>query len=216
MKAFEKYPYISFLISVSTAVFVIGVVFFAYFNFLNQPNKREHSSSAIGKQPPLSKAKVEDEPTSSVNWRVGRASTTYYSRTDDTISRTEYLPLYNDKGNRFNMQAFFENKGREIYTPDNISLRVVVVSTKNIYSADRRFEIYLNGQSVLFSENSILENSDAKKGVVTTSLIQVIPFEVFVKMSKASKLEMQIGPTKIKLRENDIQAFRDLINLIED
>ncbi len=217
MKVIKQYPHISFLLIVSTAIFAVGVMFFAFFTFLNQPNEKY-----IKTQSPPPDENRDYKQENEVIKSYGRANAYYYSAKGKTISMTEFSSLYPLKNshtafnnsNGFSMQAYFENYGWGVSKPETISLFIVATSGDNTYSDNLTFKIFLNG-NLAFDEKSQVGNVAEDRGETTVSLNQKIPYALFLRMCASKKVEMKIGSKKIKLLERDIQIFRDLVSLID-
>ncbi len=51
--------------------------------------------------------------------------------------------------------------------------------------------------------------------LMTETLEVTLPYATFVKMAKADVVELQVGPSQFELRQQNIVAFRDMVNRVK-
>lgn len=225
MNLLKHYPHISVLLLVSIFLSLIGVYAFVLTVAFESSSERRDirvirkaandSDTSVAKLPVSSGRNNSDSPSPvSVIKQIGTAKATHYAYSDNTISQTEYMLLRKVGNSEFMMVAYFEEEGYTLSKPDNISLRMVVMSEDFRFASNRTFKIFLNGKLAFSKENEI-EASEKDNGIVTTSLMQDVPYSLFVKMSHANKVRFQIGATSFELKESNIESFRDLVALVE-
>lgn len=211
MKLIKQYPYISSLLIFSIFWFLVGV----YVAFVMPTGKRIQPHYTYGKGSGTTTAAREtDKPAVTVIKQVRTAKSSYYSYLDKTVNQIEYLPLHKVGSSELTMVAYFEREGFTLRVPDKISFRLVVMSKDYSYTQNLTFRFFLDGK-LFINTKSKFEGSQTDKGIVSTSLNQEIPYPLFVKISQAKKVRLQVGNTFFKLKENDIQSFRDLVELVE-
>jgi len=245
----KKYPYISYLIIFSIVWILIGI----YVAFVLLVVKRESKlRTTDDNQREITtekrSTKLADFPTSEVPTDTNpifkqykTAKSFYDSQTNVTTSQSEYLPNRKIVSAEFSMVAYFKEYGKKVSTPENISLRLALISEEDSFSKDLTFKIFLDGKAV-FSKNSQFEYAEEaelekpemdgvkygkkseeedkpdKTSTVQnakyTALIQEIPYELFIKICESKKVRLQVGQTQFNLNKSDLDSFRDLQKLI--
>ena len=51
--------------------------------------------------------------------------------------------------------------------------------------------------------------------LMTETLEVTLPYATFVKIAKAEVVEMKVGPSQFELRQQNIIAFRDMVNRVK-
>lgn len=210
MKFYKQYPQIVLLLAFSICLFLFGIGLFQsnskVIHVAYDPPPENKQSSAIDPG-------FIDKSESVVEKIIGKARVSHNAKTNQRVSQTEYIPIYSKKPTDIYMQAYFVTEGEKTL-PNIINLSIGPTSTDNSYSRNLKFKIKINGRT-MFDKNSILENSTEDGKFFIVSLLQEIPYKLFLKMAKEKKVELQIGETTIILKKDVLQAFRDLLKIIE-
>ena len=229
MRVLRQNPNIAVLLIFSLALFFLGV-FLYILKLSHVPNNRivmvRETHTAISKPSTYGRSVVAvpvgrtsndlNKPKYSTPKVIGKTKVIYYPQTDSTLSQTDYLTIQTTAFSSLTMQASFETHGKRVHAPKNISLRIVLSSTDKRYITDKTFKIYAGAQTLFSKESSLDTTGDDDAGdFVVTTITQEIPYELFVRMSKAEKVRAQIGPSLVELKEGDVEAFRDLLKTIK-
>ncbi|MDQ3635284.1 MAG: hypothetical protein M3405_12375 [Acidobacteriota bacterium] len=146
---------------------------------------------------------------------IGRARVTYSKSKDESIASTKNSLVYGKSLDGVVISAQFLSKGKKLSKPENIILRIYPAAKDRTYIDDRTIKIYTDKKEVINgTSNFIYANSDGR--VTIAALEQNIPYKTFTKMSKAKIVKMQIGPTIFELTDSNLEAFQDLLKIIED
>lgn len=229
MKFIKQYPYISSLLIFSSALFVIGIYAAFIMSLEDSGINRRYKSNGSGIDPgyvykvkppvadaPVSEPEKYNNPSISIIKQTGTAKATYYRSSDSTITQTDYFPFRKVDSAEFTLVASFEHPGFTLEVPEEISLRLVLLSKDNSYANNRAFKIFQDGRLV-FNKESELEDSvfDKNTKVFNISLNQLIPYDAFVNITKGDSIQLLVGKSLIYLDEREIQGLRDLVELVE-
>jgi hypothetical protein len=146
---------------------------------------------------------------------VGRAKVTYNSRKQESVAQTDFLHVFGTSLDGIVLWAGFTSQGKKVVRPENITLEILPAAKDRTYVDNRIIKIFLDGRIALDSTSTFVSaNSDGS--IIDASLKQEIPYELFIKLSKAKQITMQVGPTTFELKGSDIEAFSDLLKTIEN
>jgi hypothetical protein len=145
---------------------------------------------------------------------IGQAKITYNERKNEVVAQTISLQVIGKFLDGIRLQARFATEGKKVIKPEKILLVFSPAAKDRTYVDDRTIKIMVDKKEVL-NGMSKFANAISDGRVIIASLEQEIPYDLFVKLSKAKKIKMQIGQTEFDLKESDIDAFHDLLKLIE-
>ena len=146
---------------------------------------------------------------------IGKAKVSYNARNDESISETKISLVYGKSLNGILISAQFLSKGKKIVKPKSINLKIYPAAKDRTYVDDRTIKIIV-GKKQLINGTSNFVRANSNGQITLAALNQEIPYEDFVKISKAKNVQMQIGPAVFELKNTDLEAFRDLLKTIED
>jgi len=131
--------------------------------------------------------------------------------------RTDFLPA-----EVLSLTAYFKSPGKVLVKP-----QFVVVGFRSLaldktpYTNDRALIVNLDGAAENFGSMEIVEyRIDERISVgsmryVVESLELPIPYESFLRITKARKATMRLGGTELQLQNEHLEAFRDLVSRVE-
>jgi hypothetical protein len=131
--------------------------------------------------------------------------------------RVDYLPL-----EILSMTAYFNSPGKVLAKPQAIVIgfRSMAID-KTPYTTDLTLTVRLDGSIVTLGTMTIMEHridermSAGPVRYVVESLELPVPYETFLRITKARKTKMILGGTELDLENEHLEAFRDLISRIE-
>jgi len=132
-------------------------------------------------------------------------------------SRVDYLP-----SEILSMTAYFNSPGKVLAKPQAIVIgfRSMAID-KTPYATDLTLTVRLDGSIVTLGTMTIMEHridermSAGPVRYVVESLELPVPYETFLRITKARKTKMILGGTELDLENEHLEAFRDLISRIE-
>ncbi len=155
---------------------------------------------------------------------VGKAKSFYRQKTDTTLVELStyiegsVMDIYEKKKEVVVLTLQSSIVGRKLSKPDFFSLALTSYSAKpGKYAANPAIKIIVDGDELIaemgldrYAATPFLRSSSESYG------IQRIRYKDFTRMTKGSRVTIQIGDTKITLSDEDMQALKDLKKLIED
>lgn len=131
--------------------------------------------------------------------------------------RTDFLPA-----EVLSMTAYFNSPGKVQVKPKFvvIGFRSLAID-KTPYTNDRALTVQLDGSAEKLGSMEIVEyRIDGRMSAgpvryVVESLELPIPFESFLRITKAKKATMILGGTELQLQNEHLEAFRDLVSRVE-
>ncbi len=110
------------------------------------------------------------------------------------------------------MSAAFAYPGTALSTPvEKIGL-IFTTSTKEwLFLNSRELFMIVDGERMSFGEGN--RSSSIGHGGVFETLAFLIDSESFKKIGSAKKVEILVGPRQYKLKDEHLEAFRDLLSL---
>src|SRR5882724_10615421 len=129
-------------------------------------------------------------------------------------SRVDYLP-----SEILSMTAYFNSPGKVLAKPQAIVIgfRSMAID-KTPYATDLTLTVRLDGSIVTLGTMTIMEHridermSAGPVRYVVESLELPVPYETFLRITKARKTKMILGGTELDLENEHLEAFRDLIS----
>ena len=155
---------------------------------------------------------------------VGKAKVYYLEKLDQTRVQTfSYIlgtvqDIYEKKKEVVGMSLEYVVKGRKAIRPAFIYLSLTSYSphpTK--YSENHKITIYVDGKE-LVSESGLDRYVDLPflRSSSESYAIPRISYSDFEKMAGSERVSIKIGATKIDLKQDDLQALKDLRSIMED
>ena len=148
----------------------------------------------------------------------GKILTEYEASEGVTLVRLEPLFLYYKEvpagqviKDWLNMMAAFSYKGKKPVVPSNIMLGFGSSSEKGCKfpnSLDFEITFVVDGEPTKI-DSVFSFNEPATDGSCTESLMAKLAVETFIKISRANKVEMQMGDTKIEMKDYHLKALRN-------
>jgi hypothetical protein len=131
--------------------------------------------------------------------------------------RTDFLPA-----EVLSLTTYFKSPGKVFVKPQFvvIGFRSFALD-KTPYTNDRGLTVTLDGSAENLDSMEIVEHridermSAGSMRYVVESLELPIPYESFLRITKARKAAMRLGGTELQLQNEHLEAFRDLISRVE-
>ena len=92
---------------------------------------------------------------------------------------------------------------------------------KTTYDSDRKLAVSLDGARVELGTMELMERRfDANIGMgdhqyFVESFEQAAPFDIFVRITSATKVTLTMGTSDLQLSNEHLEAFRDLISRVQ-
>jgi len=162
-----------------------------------------------------------DPPSNGTPLEEGKILTEYDASEGVTLVRMEPLFLYYKKvpagqviKDWLNMMAAFSYKGKKPTTPSDIMLGFGFSSEKGCkFPSSLDFEMIFVADGAPIKVASVFSfNEPATDGSCTESLMAKVSRDTFIKISRASKVELRMAETKVELKESHLNALRHLAN----
>ena len=145
---------------------------------------------------------------------VGTAKVLRFERNDQVISEAPFIRFRGIGEESLGVKARFTSAGKTVLKPSEIQLVIYPFGTDRKYVDDRTIKIVADGKEILNSKTKFQRaNTDGTH--IMAELLQLIPYDDFVKISQAKQVRIQIGPSMVELKEADIAGFRDLLKTVE-
>ncbi|MCY7374658.1 MAG: hypothetical protein LH472_01640 [Pyrinomonadaceae bacterium] len=145
---------------------------------------------------------------------VGQAKVTYNERKNEVVAQTTSLQVFGKFLDGIRIQARFATQGKKVVKPEKITLGISAAAKDRTYVDDRSIKILMSEREIV-NGTTKFDKAVSDGRVIIASLEQELSYDLFVKITKSKKIKMQIGRTEFELKESDIEAFRDLLRLIE-
>jgi len=114
-------------------------------------------------------------------------------------------------GSMLGLTAYTFADGKDIKNPDRFILLFDSSSKDWLYLRDCGLNLIVDGERVDLGQCT--RQSDIRRGGVTERLFFKLTPEQFTKIANAKVVELRIGRTELKLKDEHLQAFKDLISL---
>ena len=144
---------------------------------------------------------------------VGSANVSYNSNKNETISSTQLFRIYEKDSDYLSLGAEFISLGTRVAEPQSVALKIFSMGKDRTYVDDRTLKVFVDEKEII-SDNSRFISANASN-VILGQLKYEVPLSDFVKISAASKVRVQVGPTHIVLIREVIDGFKDLVQTIE-
>ena len=145
---------------------------------------------------------------------VGSVQVVYNARTDKTIVQTQFLQVQGDWRHGILMQASFDSPGKIVVKPSQVTLTFSSAADTRVYADNRQLKISFDGEQTL-SDVARYERGHTNGAVYLITVKQDIPYDLFLRIGRAKRVKIQIGPTEFELRNSDLSALRDVARPIE-
>ncbi len=131
--------------------------------------------------------------------------------------RTEYLP-----SEILSMTAYFNSPGKVLAKPQFVVIGFRSwANDKTPFTNDRLLTANLDGTVIALGTMTIMEHRidenmpSGSLRYIVESVELPIPYETFRRITKATQAALTLGGTELKLQNEHLEAFRDLISRVE-
>lgn len=174
--------------------------------------------------PSFSQSPKQPPPVLAPSKEIGKAKVFYIERTNQTRAQAfsyiqgTVMDIYEKKKEVIAMTLEFVVKGRKVTKPEFLSLSLTSYSARPVkYASNHKITIIVDGIELLsetgvdrYVNTPFLRSSSESYGIAR------LPYKDFETMAKSKRIAIQIGETKIDLKDEDVQALKDLKTLIDD
>lgn len=123
--------------------------------------------------------------------------------------------LVSRKFEELRLGAMTSYRGKVKIQPKEVALIFISLTTAdaNKYEAARRLTATADGQRLTLGEARW--SKQAQNGLFVESMLAVIPFDTFLRISRAKELTMKLGFTEVKLSTDHITMLRAAASYME-
>ena len=152
----------------------------------------------------------------------GKIETKYDGFAFETVMRLRKMKVTCDgfkdkfKDSCVSIDVALHCPGTQVSHVGSVTLQLIF-DTKGVWNQahdmdQRDLSIVIDTNTRRFGRMKLVSDSKFLDATATEILETTVPYEVFKKMASAQSVEMQVGPSTIGLRENNLLALRDLQN----
>jgi hypothetical protein len=162
---------------------------------------------------------MEPPPAIQPEKSVGRATASYTMSLDAMEVASESWVIGSSNGplaeDRLLMTGYFRSPGKILARPQSMHFVFESHSRSLKYGSDRKLQILVDGIEFASGETRIT-HSECRPGVPCEEVMKSreLPFNSFLQIINAKKVEMRLGPTAFELRPESIEALRDLDRIV--
>lgn len=158
-------------------------------------------------------------PTSAIvaQEELAKTETTYNAEKDRTTIRLAPVQISGeqDKYHSLHMSPFFSFPGREVATPSIVDFELQTV-VKGILRTDLYVVFIIDGEKVFLSSNRwAIKRPIPRRVWMGERLVFRLPYETFLKITKASSFEIRFDAVRFSVGETQKQALRDFLRYMK-
>ena len=143
-------------------------------------------------------------------------ATTYVAKQFDQLDvyLTNDLTLVSGPGHRLMLSPTFTTRASKPEPPDSVLLRFISYSDERTLSKTTPLVISADGEEMIDERSHLWYGGDsdarADGGPVIEGVGVELPYEIFVEMSYAKEVIVQLGPDRVRLTAVQLDALRDM------
>jgi hypothetical protein len=170
---------------------------------------------------PSSKPKQMEPPPGVPPEKTFGKATAYYTKGFDAMEvASESWVIGNSNGpfmdDRLLMTAYFRSPGKMLARPQSMHFVFESHSQALKYGSDRKLQILVDGIEFASGE-TLITHSECRPRIPCEEVMKSpeLPYNSFLQIINAKKVEMRLGPTGFELRQENIEALRDLDRIVQ-
>lgn len=125
-----------------------------------------------------------------------------------TAISLEKMPISGGNSERLELSAFFIKSETSNTPPNSVILRFLSMSDDWRYLKYHDVSILADNRPLSFSPSE--HDGSVGSGYVLEFIDVALPYQTFVQMVNAGKVEMRVGGTELNVTQNHLDALRDL------
>jgi hypothetical protein len=150
--------------------------------------------------------------------RVAQVESSYDAEKNKTTVKLVPVQISGDRGKyvSLKMSPAFSFPGHQVVTPDIIDFELQTVIRAKLLSTDLYVVFVIDGQKVFLSSNRWAVKRPVRGRVwVGEHLVFRMPYETFVKITKAHLVEIKFDAVTFSLGETQQQALRNFLTYMK-
>jgi hypothetical protein len=143
-----------------------------------------------------------------------RIQTTYDSSKDRTTVRLDPVQISGEKGkyHSLHMAPSFSFPGRQLQTPSIVDFELQTVVKKRLLDSDLYVDFLIDGEKIFLSSNRWAVKHPVRGRLwMGERLVFRMPYETFVKITKAKEFAIRFDGLKFSVGEPERQALREML-----
>jgi hypothetical protein len=143
------------------------------------------------------------------DWKPGEIKVDYDRFEDLTTIRIRPMPLDPSITDGISISALFAFNGQTPPRREPITLQIISASDQWRYLYNRELILLVDGERMpmgMLARDFAVEQS----GMFLESMSKIIPYDIFLRIANAKKVEGRIGRKEFEMTPDYLKAFRDL------
>jgi hypothetical protein len=146
---------------------------------------------------------------------VGSATATFVEETKQVTVQGSQISLFGDVDNGLTLAPSFAVLGSKVVAPVWIDLTIVFSSSTRRAAPSGGIAFKIDGKLLSGGTVKVTSSKRYPSGSLIHVLLQRIPYQQFVRMLDAKKVEGRFGGQDFVLSQSQLMVFHDLKNSIE-
>ncbi|MDQ3819832.1 MAG: hypothetical protein M3362_19455 [Acidobacteriota bacterium] len=114
-----------------------------------------------------------------------------------------------DTANFLELTLFYTYPGQTPATPKNVALGIMARTPDGHFSNKRELVVKADKYILKFGQMELLQNIPFGGGS-TQVLATTVPYDVFLRIANAKNIEMKLGDVEFLIKDDQLEAIRDL------
>jgi|GEM_PF-3968670 len=154
--------------------------------------------------------------------QVGKAGAFYFKRSDQIKGSAFFYAfgtvddVYKDQ-DVITLTLNFQLPGNVFKRPETVSVSITTKSTDTKYTVNHKLKLLADAKVIVDTETNVkMARREGTKYATEIFEFNNLGFKQLEKLSKAKKVVMQLGDTKLVLGDEQRNALRDFYNLVKN